>query len=377
MDLPEFIGFPGAMSDDGLLPAMREQILKTMPVAYITPCTQKNGAGLEIYHLEDCWGEYFKYLAKANVYPGRQSGPYLKIIYQDISPIGESYNNRYDSSVILGGLQDGISQVVQEALFASGKPDLPTAFKDVLGNSKNETIAKIGKDGYEFLKQDGGAVNAAVAMGADRKIANQIRTAVADGKKIDFPLMWKGSNYSAQYDITIRLYNPIPANDKLYQTLIVGPTAALMALSLPKSTDTTDMAYQYPFSVKFRIPGLVNLKAGYISNLTILKGGDVNDKAWNNRPNIVDIKLTISPMYSTAVMTIGDGSGSAMPTLKDEVSGMLDIDRIKEGLTSADRSDIFTPNMTPSLNISPANTRSINGIQTDAISAFTDASLMA
>jgi hypothetical protein len=315
---PRIIGWPGAVTDLHGGPkgtAMADHIIRTMPVAFITPSIQQTSAGMEIYTVAPDFGTYSTYMTEQGVNVSGCIGGKLTLIYQELGPMGETYTNSYSASSILGGLTEGISGVAQELLFASGKSG--QQLLDAGAASDNKLISGAAGGANKVLD----ALESGAGKMFNEKVAHQLRTALVNGEKIDFPMMWKGSNWSAEYSFTVRLYNPQPANQEYHDTLIVAPLAALSALAMPRTSGESNLTYQWPFLVKLKIPGYVHLDAGYIRDLTILKGGDVNDRAWNNRPSIVDIRLTIAPLYSTALLALGDTVGE-QPTLKKEIDNL-------------------------------------------------------
>ena len=347
IQLPKYIGWPGIPERPGDVPFdngiedtpdrimtdMEKIVLKTMPIAYITPCVPSTGAGLEIYHLDPGagWDEYKKYLANLEIIPyGSFQG--LKVLYQDLSPIGETYSNEFSQSSILGALSEGVSSTIQEMQFVTNK----NLKQMVEAGKKSENSWVAGASGLtdDFIKDDGGASKGLQKMGVGQTASNQIVNAVVSGEKIGFPLMWKGSSYSAQYDLSIRLFCPSSKNGTLYNKLIVGPMAALLALALPRTTAAKDLTYNLtyksPFVIKLKIPGILDLQAGYVSNISVLKGGDVNDRAWNqdingimtSRVNIVDVKLTVNPLYNVAPMHLKIPQQTEQPSLTNEVNVM-------------------------------------------------------
>jgi hypothetical protein len=98
------------------------------------------------------------------------------------------------------------------------------------------------------------------------------------------------------------------------------PLAYLKALALPASEmgstkvnegteneDTratgNDRTYSNPLYVEAEASGLFSCKAGIISNLSIIKGGDENAIAFNGRPIYVDVNLTIQPLYNVTIIS--------------------------------------------------------------------------
>jgi len=324
--LPDILGWPGSVSGDpdgspgGQ--SMHDQILRTMPICYLEPMKQQGELGLEIFTVQPAWDDFEKYLNANEVGVGNNKDK-LVVMYQDLSPLSETYTNTYSPSTLLSGLTEGLGGAAGELMYITGKNIEQNI--DAAAKGKNKTLAEIAGGAQSLLA--GAEKLAGDVIG--RPAAAQLRSAMLSGQKIDFPMMWKGSGFSASYDLSIRLYNPSPASDFYYCNLILGPLAALMALVLPKTAiDLThpagmqDLTYQWPFLVKFTVPGQAQLNAAYISNMSIVKGGDINDKSWNNRPNIIDIRLTISPLYNTMLMTTEIPSKSNQPTLLGELENL-------------------------------------------------------
>jgi len=328
--LPDILGWPGSVSGDpdGSLggQSMTDQILRSMPVAYLQPMQQHGELGLEIFTLQPAWDEYSYYLGTQEIDVGNNKDK-LKVMYQDISPMSETYTNTYSPSDILSSVSGGLGGVAGELLYITGK-NIDQNIES-LTKSKNALVSGAAGAAKDFLDTAESAVGGLIGGNAGTRIAHQMREALVKGQKIDFPMMWKGSSFAASYDLSIRFYNPSPASDYYYGNLILGPLAAILALTLPKTAiDLTnpsseqDLTYQWPFLLKFTIPGLVNLDAAYISNVSVVKGGDVNDRAWNNRPNIIDIRMTISSLYNTMLMTPDKPKKSQQPVLLTELENL-------------------------------------------------------
>jgi hypothetical protein len=164
------------------------------------------------------------------------------------------------------------------------------------------------------------AVGSIGGEGAKRVVNDIVNMAKKFDHKIDFPMMWRGSSFSTSYSLMIRLYNPIAANDDYYERLIVAPLIALLAFVCPKSDD--GKTWSYPFIMKFDIPGRASLKAAYCSNISVVKGGDVNDVAYNSRPNMIDINMTINPVHSVKLLSKTPITSDA-PSLQNEVDDAL------------------------------------------------------
>lgn len=198
-------------------------------------------------------------------------------------------------------------------------------------------------------KARAGIENLAASTGAGsmfRKMAGNIDVMLAGGR-IDFPMLWKNSTYSPSYTMTIRLYNPNPNSKRATAKYIIGPLAALLLLGLPQSAGTG--AYSWPFIHQFWSPGIYRLDPGYISNITVVKGGDQQQISWKQRLGVVDVRIDFASVFNS-ILSAASGSRSR-PTLKGylEVLGGEKSDVI--GLTDFSKENNETNQSPPDLRI--------------------------
>jgi hypothetical protein len=152
---------------------------------------------------------------------------------------------------------------------------------------------------------------------------------LAAGGRIDFPMLWKNSTYTPSYTMTVRLYNPNPNSRRVTAKYIIGPIAALLLLGLPQSVG--EGAYSWPFIHRFYSPGIYNLDPGYISNVTIVKGGDQQQIAWNQRMGVVDVRIDFGSVFNSILSNAS--SSRRRPTLKGYLSAMADSKSDVYGIT--------------------------------------------
>lgn len=152
---------------------------------------------------------------------------------------------------------------------------------------------------------------------------------LAAGGRIDFPMLWKNSTYTPSYTMTIRLYNPNPNSRRVTAKYIIGPIAALLLLGLPQSVG--EGAYSWPFIHRFYSPGIYNLDPGYISNVTVVKGGDQQQIAWNQRMGVVDVRIDFASVFNSILSNAS--SSRRRPTLKGYLEAMADSKSDVYGIT--------------------------------------------
>jgi hypothetical protein len=137
---------------------------------------------------------------------------------------------------------------------------------------------------------------------------------LAAGARIDFPMVWKSSGFTPSYSLTVRLYNPFPQSLEATRRFIIGPIVAIMLLGVPRAEDA--QTYTWPFLHRIECPGIFVLDPGYISNITVVKGGDQQQISLQQRLGVVDIRIDIGSLYSSM---LGSSSKitSKRPTVRE------------------------------------------------------------
>ena len=125
-------------------------------------------------------------------------------------------------------------------------------------------------------------------------IASNFAT-VATGGKLLFPEIWADSEFSRDFDITIKLRTPDSDVMSWYINIYV-PLCHLIALAAGHQTDNTN-GYYSPFLVRAFYKGLFNVDMGIITSMSIRKG---KEAAWNidGLPTEIDIDITIKDLYN-------------------------------------------------------------------------------
>ena len=323
--IPEIIGWPGAVSGpvtDNAPPGtdMYDHLVRTLNLAYIRPCIIRGRAGSEVWTSELATELYMEFLTKGagitgrDIFPKNPNG--ITVAFQHMSPISESYSNEFSQNSILANIGGGKENLQDIGMLLGPDGTFDTLKEKAQGTGYDRA--------FDLLdKSQAGLENLARKIGGDAGKAftkDIIDTLKKFDHKIDFPMMWRGSSFSTSYSLMIRLFNPVATNDDWYERLIVAPLMALLAFVCPRSTD--GKTWTYPFVMKFDIPGRASLQSAYCSNISVVKGGDVNDVAYNSRPNMVDINMTINPVHSVKLLSTEPMTSDA-PSLETEVSHAL------------------------------------------------------
>lgn len=182
------------------------------------------------------------------------------------------------------------------------------------------------------LEKGGGAVGKGIATGmkAAQKTASSVLSAIpgatgaanlvsalAAGSRIDFPMLWKSSGFQPSYTMTVRLYNPNPGSDSSTKKYIIGPIAALMLLGIPITQD--GKTYSWPFIHKIQSPGIYDLDPAFISNITVIKGGDQQQISYKQKLGVVDVRIDFGSLYNSI---LAGSTSSGRPTLSSYLDGM-------------------------------------------------------
>ena len=141
-------------------------------------------------------------------------------------------------------------------------------------------------------------------------------------------MVWKSSGFQPSYTLTVRLYNPDPGSRESTHKFITGPLAAIMLLGIPISTDT--ITFSWPFIHRIFSPGIYDLDPAFISNITVIKGGDQQQISYKQRLGIVDVRIDFGSLFSTMLATKGNPSNR--PTLKKYLEGISGQDSYKKGV---------------------------------------------
>jgi hypothetical protein len=131
-------------------------------------------------------------------------------------------------------------------------------------------------------------------------------------------MLWKNSAYTPSYTMTVRLYNPNPSSDEATEKYIVAPIAAIMLLGVPISEDST--TYSWPFIHSFHSPGIYKIDPAFISNITVIKGGDQQQIAFNQKLALVDVRIDIGSLFNS--MMVAKAGNTRRPTVLSYVENL-------------------------------------------------------
>jgi hypothetical protein len=314
ISIPSILGLPPEGFSGIPVNALRNN---AFPIARITPCTSAATFGATVFEAVPAWDKYLEIL-NLHGYDYSGSGDYLEIAFQAENFPSDSFSNEYSQSFLESATQV-VGSVISDTAQMSGDPS------KILDELQNADIANSGAlIGSARNTLEKGMTNLSNNSSQAMKNIGTTMAAMASGGRIDFPMVWKNSSFTPSYSMTIRLFNPMPGSESSTQRYIIGPLAALMILSCPQSADGNTI--KWPFLHRIEIPGISNVIPAFISNVAVIKGGDQQQIAWNQRLGVVDVRIDFGSLFNSLIIETNEDSmyefGEKRPTLNNYLNAM-------------------------------------------------------
>lgn len=295
--------------------ALKEVGIASTPIVEIYPAMPKFGSaegesGMQIFHLDVGGGinEFKSLLSLLSDYVETTS-PEIPLRYAfllDSLNISESFENSYRDSFFEGAINTP-STFFSELSRISGIRNIKE-FIDKFKESQDEKSAAVRR----WIEQLEDIKNKAPSRAST--ILNAA-SGIFMGGRIDFPGVWEGSTFSPSYTFTVRLINFATKNFEEYKKNILTPLTFLLVLACPISLDP--YTFTFPLLVKAKCPGMFNITAGYISNISVSKGSSSFSFNIYQQPFIIDITVTINSLYNSIIVSKSEEvENSDRPTLK-------------------------------------------------------------
>jgi len=304
-----------------------ELIYTTMPKAKFWPAEPQFQAGMTLFRLNRSKGtsEYLKLLE----HYGYNVGMPLEVAFLADNFPTDTFSNSYGES-FLQKATDVVSQAsgeISQMMGASNAGEAVRSMSKALKESNSAIGQGIGSGVESAANAMSDIFSALAPKGSMRSGAIETMNQMLAGARIDFPQVWKNSGFSPSYTMTVRLYNPNPASIESTEKYIIGPIVALMLLGIPRTEDGS--TYNWPFLHQIKAPGIFNLDPGFISNITVVKGGDQQSIAWNQRLSIVDVRIDVGSLYNS--MMAGMSDDPFRPTVQQYIDGMKEEVAVAKG----------------------------------------------
>lgn len=313
LTLPEVLGLPPWDLDSHT----NKMILNSMPTAEIVPCTPSISEGYDLYTLVEQPSQYRAQLRQYGY--DIASGDGVKVAFLADSFPTDTFQNEYGENFLqkfTNVASEGAATIAQ----MMGADNATGALQTMINRLKNKggligTAGGFAQQGKDFL---GDVIGALAPAGSSRDRFLSAANELAAGGRLDFPQIWKASSFSPSYTMTVRLYNPAPQNDLATHKYIIGPIAALMLLGIPQTK--SGGTYRWPYLHKVKAPGIYNLDPAFISNVTVIKGGDQQQISYSQRMGVVDVRIDFGSLYNT--MVAGKSVTAGRPTLAKYLKAM-------------------------------------------------------
>lgn len=327
--LPSIIGVPpsysGGMIENGAPADMSEVIADTMPILEIFPSEQTAVAGLELYRLTPAFAQFAEELnEKYKITIPSNEDQSIKVACLNNSPPMESFSNDFTESNLASGMMPEANDVLSTASFVLGATSANVGERigavEKANGPLGGILSKAGGAASDIQKKLQEEASKGGLKGAAARSA-LMAAAMKAGRGIDFPQVWKTSSWSPSYSINVRLYNPSPGSVALTNKYIVAPLATLLMFVVPRTND--GYTFFWPWMCHYRMRGLFDIKGGYIKSIQVVKGGDDNAIAFNQRPGIVDLKIELGTVFSTMISNRNQ-SLSDIPSLTDWLDNFED-----------------------------------------------------
>jgi len=327
---------PGNLTDETMQGRSQTVMENSMPIVKIFPGIPSFSRGLNLFRRSPAFRfdensishRNLSYLSILNAHGFNLAQPKyatnystegcLVLAYQADSFPSDSFSNEYGENFLQSLTNVGSDAAASLAQIRGGR-DMGEVFDAVTGDIKG--MGKFGNIAGTLLQKGGAAAAGVMRSLLPSSVMGgvDVVSKLMAGSRIDFPMVWKGSSFQPSYTITVRLYNPNPSSEESTRKYIAAPIAAIMLLGIPISTD--GITYSWPFIHKIVSPGIYNLDPAFISNITVIKGGDQQQIAYNQRLGIVDVRIDFGSLFSS--MLADTENRRARPTLNSYLDASI------------------------------------------------------
>lgn len=309
-----------------------DMIINSMPQMEIIPGKPYLSRGLTLFRVDDDWPAYRNLLANH----GFTTPEPIKLAFIADNFPTDTFTNDYGET-FLQKFTDVASQGLAEIIQMTGSTTASEAFgkfgvfgeetEKELGGIAGSIAGGVGKGAHAMEKALKALANPGAGTKGLRGVmgggANMINKMLG-GHRIDFPMIWRNSGFTPSYTATIRLYNPNPSSESMTNKYIIGPLAVILCLATPQSDD--GKTYSWPFFQKIKAKGIYNLDPAVITNITVIKGGDQQQIAFNQRLGLVDVRIDFGSLYGTMLVESSGMQATHRPTVRTYLDSLKQTD---------------------------------------------------
>jgi len=116
--------------------------------------------------------------------------------------------------------------------------------------------------------------------GALKSLGQLFGNIVLQGKNVSLPKIWADSSYQPSLQLNMKFISPYGC-PKAVTKYVIEPLIYLLILTGPRTND--GISFGWPRTLRVKYYGNANINAGYISNLSIRRGGE--DSRYNQFAN--------------------------------------------------------------------------------------------
>jgi len=296
--IQSIFGYP----PDNLEERTTQVIKKSFPIVRFFPSEPSFQKGLDLFTIKPKWEAYTSLLRDNGYSTPNSANQGVQCAFLADNFPTDSFTNEYGENFLqkfTDVASEGAASIAQMmgAKSASGMYDkFVNNLKESKGAAGKTAGAGLGYVG-QLLQGVHTAATSIPSIGGTIGTGVNLVNRLMAGSRIDFPMVWKSSGFQPSYSMTVRLYNPFPQNAAYTKKYIIGPIVALMLLGVPRANDAS--TYTWPFLHRIECPGIFELDPGFISNITVVKGGDQQQISFQQRLGIVDVRIDIGSLYSS------------------------------------------------------------------------------
>ena len=225
----------------------------------------------------------------------------LRVLTNSDSSYSDMFENKFGDNEIsniankaadfLGGARDTLRSFGAE----------PNDIIDKLKNSNTKSAASLKAAGANY--------------GGD--IIQLAEDVLLKGRRMSLPKIYSGSGYSPSFNGSVKLVSPY-GNPKAIQRFIVEPLLYMLLLSCPDTDD--GLTYGGYTFLKIRGYGITDINLGYISQLSVDRGGQDVPTNKHGQPLTINIRFTINTAID-GFACINDKATNLMGLNVNEVQG--------------------------------------------------------
>ncbi len=227
------------------------------------------------------------------------------LVKTSFSKIGEYSSDSVKTQLnILATNDSTMVEVMSNRFDVSTAEQLATTLNG-LGGKVYQNIKKVATRGTQMLSSAGGLQLLSNSEG-NRNQFLSLLGGKALGIQSTIPKEWVSSDHNNTLQLMIKLVSP-SGDSEMIDHCIIKPLMYLMLAASPVSYD--GITFGYPTLWDVQADGMMDIKLGAITAMTITRGGNETQFNHNNEPLNIDIRLTIEPLaHGFASLTSSDGS---------------------------------------------------------------------